>query len=146
MACPFFLPTEEFTEWAWHARPRLPLGDAWKGECTAPGHDKQAPTPQMLKEWCNFGYAGKCPWIPAKRHADKISFSIARDKEDIILIYYVFEVDHTPGEHGTLQYDNQQHRWLKGHNDARVQKQAECYLASYLKRKEVPVRVGHPSS
>lgn len=144
MACPFFLPTEEFTEWSWHARPRLPLGDAWKGLCTA--HNNEPPTPEMLKTWCNFGYAKACPWLPARRHADKVSFSIARDKEDIILIYYVMEVDHTPGEHGTLQYDAQQERWLKTHPDARVQRQAECYLASYRKRKETPVRPGHPSS
>lgn len=146
MACPFFLPTEELTAWAWHARPRLPLGDPWKGLCTAAGHDREMPSEQALKEWCNFGYAKKCPWLPAKRHADKISFSIARDKEEIILIYYVFEVDHTPGEHGTLQYDNQHGRWLKTHSDARLQKQAECYLASYLQRKQTPVRPGHPSS
>lgn len=144
MACPFFLPTEEFTEWSWHARPRLPLGDAWKGKCTA--HHNDAPTPEMLKNWCNFGYAKACPWLPARRQADKVSFSIARDKEDIVLIYYVLEVDHTPGEHGTLQYDAQQKRWLKTHANECVQRQAECYLSSYEKRKETPVRPGHPSS
>ena len=144
MACPFFLPTEEFTAWAWHARPRLPLGDAWKGRCTA--HNNDEPSPEQLKEFCNFGYAKRCPWLPAKRHADKVAFSIARDKEDIVLIYYVLEVDHTPGEHGTLQYDAKQARWLKTHDDARVQRQAECYVASYLKRRETPVRPGHPSS
>ena len=146
MSCPFFMPTEEFTEWGWHARPRLPLGDPWKGTCTAPGHDGERPSEQQIKDLCSFGYAKKCPWLPQQRHADKIAFSIARDKEDIILIYYVLEVDHTPGEHGTLQFDNQQNRWLKSHSDARVQKQAECYLKSYLARKETPVRPGSPSS
>ena len=146
MACPFFLPTEPYTEWGWHARPRLPLGDGWKGVCTAAGHEQAVPTPDQLKQWCNFGYAGKCPWLPARRHADKVSFSIARDKEGIVLIYYVLEVDHTPGEHGTLQYDDQQSRWLKRHDDTRIQKQAECYLDSYLQRKQTPVRPGNPSS
>jgi len=146
MACPFFLPTEEFTEWAWHARPRLPLGDAWKGFCTAPGHQGETPTPEKLKQWCNFGYAKKCPWLPAEREADKNSFSIARDRDGMLLIYYVREVDHTPGEHGTLQYDLEQGQWVKTHPDAVLQKQAECYLASYQKRKETPVRPNHPSS
>jgi hypothetical protein len=146
MACPYFLPTEEFTAWSWHARPRLPLGDAWKGVCTAPGHDGEAPPDAAIKEWCSFGYAKHCPWLPAKRSADKISFSIARDKDDGILIYYVLEIDHTPGEHGTLLYDQQLQRWVKGHADPRLQKQAECYLDSYLHRKEKPVRPGHPSS
>ncbi|TAN23881.1 MAG: hypothetical protein EPN33_03435 [Acidobacteria bacterium] len=146
MACPFFMPTEEFSDWPWHARPRLPLGEPWRGLCTAPGHDGETPTDEMLKEFCNFGYARHCPWLPEKRHADKVAFSIARDKEDIILIYYVLEVDHTPGEHGTVQYDNQQKRWLKTNPDPRVQKQAECYLSSYLQRKEVPVRANHPST
>lgn len=140
------MPTEEFTEWKWHARPRLPLGDPWKGTCTAPGHDGERPSDQQIKELCSFGYAKKCPWLPRERHADKVSFSIARDKEGIILIYYVLEVDHTPGEHGTLQFDSQENRWLKSHTDARVQKQVECYLKSYLERKETPVRPGSPSS
>ena len=124
----------------------MPLGNAWKGECTAPGHEGQRPSDQALKEWCNFGYAKSCPWLPAKRSADKISFSIARDKEDIVLIYYVCEVDHTPGEHGTLMYDIKESRWLKEHADPRIQAQAACYIKSYLSRKETPVRPGHPSS
>ncbi|HVB39506.1 MAG TPA: hypothetical protein VNE83_01300, partial [Terriglobales bacterium] len=99
-----------------------------------------------LKQWCNFGYAKKCPWLPAEREADKNSFSIARDRDGMLLIYYVREVDHTPGEHGTLQYDLEQGQWVKTHPDAVLQKQAECYLASYQKRKETPVRPNHPSS
>lgn len=146
MACPFFLPTEVFSEWSWHARPRLPLGDAWKGQCTAPAAHGAPPSTEALKQWCNFGYAKNCPWLPVQRHADKIAFSIARDRDDMILVYYVLEFDHTPGEHGTLQYDAAQARWLKGHSDPRLQKQAECYLDSYLQRKLTPVRPGHPSS
>ena len=146
MSCPFFLPTEEFKEWAWHARPRLPLGDPWRGTCTAPGHDGQAPADEQLKHGCNLGYAKQCPWLPPKRSADKVAFSLARDKDEGILIYYVLEIDHTPGEHGTLLYDARTQGWIKPHPDARIQRQAECYLDSYLKRKETPVRAGHPSS
>lgn len=146
MSCPYFMPTEEFREWAWHARPRLPLGEPWRGECTAPGHEGERPSDDEIKQFCSFGYALRCPRLPAQRHADKIAFSLARDKEGIVLLYFVQEIDHTPGEHGTLQYDSQQGRWLKPHQDARVQRQAECYLASYLRRKEEPVRPGHPSS
>lgn len=146
MSCPFFYPTEEFTDWSWHSRPRLPLGEPWRGECMAPGHEGERPSDEEIKNWCSFGYAKNCPRLPARRNADKVAFSLARDKEDIILIYYVLEVNHMPGEHGALHYDAAQSRWLKPHADRCVQRQAECYLQSYLRRKEVPVRPGHPSS
>lgn len=146
MSCPYFFPTTEFTDWSWHNRPRLPLGEPWRGECTAPGHEGERPSDEDIKTLCSFGYAKNCSRLPARRAADKVAFSLARDKEGIILIYYVLEVDHMPGEHGALHYDAAQDRWLKPHADRCVQRQAECYLQSYLRRKEVPVRPGHPSS
>ena len=49
MSCPFFMPTDEFKEWAWHARPRLPLGEPWRGYCTAPGHERERPSDDEIK-------------------------------------------------------------------------------------------------
>jgi hypothetical protein len=47
----------------------------------------------------------------------------------------VCERNHWPAEHGNLEFDLAQGVWLRGHEDARVQKMAECFLESYLKKK-----------
>jgi hypothetical protein len=38
-------------------------------------------------------------------------------------------------EHGDLEFDLAQAVWLRRHDDARIQKMAECFLESYLKKK-----------
>lgn len=144
MACPFFMPTEKFD--VWPNRPRLPLGDGWKGYCTAPGNEGARPADQELKEFCNFGYAKYCPRLPQKRLWDAVRFSVSRERDGKIVIYYVCEVDHRPGEHGALEYDAMAGKWSTPHRDERVQKMAHCYLESYLERKVKPVHPGKPSS
>ncbi len=144
MACPFFMPTEKLERWS--SRPRLPLGDGWRGCCTAPGSEGAEPSEQELREFCNFGYAKRCRRLPQKRAADAVRFSVTRDAEGKVVIYFVCEVDHRPGEHGALEFDAGTNTCTTPHRDARVQKMAECYLESYLERKARPVHPGRPSS
>ncbi len=145
MACPFFMPTEKYAE-VWPRRPRLPLGDGWAGHCTAPCHEGALPKDHELKEFCNLGYAKYCPRLPAKRLWDAVRFSLSGEGENKVVIYFVCEVDHRPGEHGALEFDMASHSWTVPHRDARVQKMAECYLEAYLVRKQAPVHPGRPSS
>jgi hypothetical protein len=51
-------------------------------------------------------------------------------------VRYVCERQHRPVEHGRLEFDVIESRWPQPHSDARVQKMAECFLASYLNRKK----------
>jgi hypothetical protein len=48
------------------------------------------------------------------------------------------EAAHLPLDHGTLTYDLNAARWVSQHRDQRIQKMAECYLESYLQRKNPP--------
>ena len=146
MACPFFMPTAKFEDGAWRHRPRLPLGDGWRGHCTAPGHEGVHPSDEELKEFCNLGYARGCQRLPQRRHADAVRFSPGRDAEGKVQLFYVCEVDHGPGEHGTLEYDSVLGRWNSAHPDTRIQKMADCYLDAYLLRKQKPVGPGRPST
>ncbi len=133
MACPYFQPTQRCATPLWPHPPRLPLGDAWTGRCTAPGHEGAHPTDAELKDGCNLGYA-RCPRLPRQRSCDAVRFILVRDRDRKLAIQYVCEIAHAPGPHGMLEFDTGLGRWTVSHPDPRLQKLAECYLDSYLRR------------
>ncbi len=135
MACPYFIPTEKFAEAAWPHRTRLPLGDGWRGLCTASGHEQVIPSDHELRQFCNLGYAAQCQRLPAQRRFDAVRFSVARDRDQRIHLYYVLEAAHRPGAHGLLEYDAAVGRWAVTHPDPRIQAMAACYLDSYFERR-----------
>ena len=53
----------------------------------------------------------------------------------VLRLRYVCEKNHLPVEHGDLEFDLSRSAWLRAHDDSRVQKMAECFLDSYLKKK-----------
>ncbi|HKN34971.1 MAG TPA: hypothetical protein VJX16_17145 [Terriglobales bacterium] len=135
MACPFFMPTHKYEDGTWLHPFRLPLGGGWKGYCTAPGREGEVPSPEQLHHACNLGYARSCERHPAQYFWDSIRFAVKRESDQRILLCYVCERDHRPGEDGVLEYDASSGRWTVSHRDFRIQKMAECYLESYLLRK-----------
>ena len=99
MACPFFKPARRLDAGGWDPPPRLPLGDAWAGECTA-GCGEQ-PVESTQREVCNCGYArgrragglamrgggGACGRAgSAAAHRVRSSFAIRRTATSEILI------------------------------------------------------------
>jgi hypothetical protein len=145
MACPFFMPTSQLEDSGWLHPSRLPLGGGWLGHCSAPGHEGAEPTNQELRELCNLGYAAGCPRLPEERAYDAVRFSIAHDRGAQLLFCFVCESRHRPASHGMLEYDLSLGRWISSHNDARIQKMAECYLQSYLPRRIQPAAAGSTS-
>ena len=142
MACPFFMPVEKLKSGSWLHANRLPLGCGWSGRCTAPGHEDAVPTPEELHEYCNLGYAEGCGRLPRERVWDSIRFgarTVLSDSKKLngehIQIKYVCERDHRPVEHGVLTFDAVVARWVPRHGDERVQRMAECFLASYVERR-----------
>lgn len=97
MACPLFKPERRLDAGGWNPAPRLPLGDAWAGECTA-GCAEQ-PGESTQREVCNCGYArGRCEHFPAGVEADAVRFSIGPGER----LIYIFEKDHAPLEYGEI--------------------------------------------
>ena len=77
--------------------PRLPLGDAWAGECTAGG--AWEPAEAVQRETCNCGYArGRCAHFPEDAAADAVRFSMGSEGR----LIYILEKDHAPLEHGEV--------------------------------------------
>ena len=148
MACPYFMPVTKIENGNWPHPARLPLGCGWTGHCTAPGHEQQTPSQDILEACCNLGYASSCGWAPRQRQWDAIRFAVSapsggRDhakvataaQARVLRLNYVCERDNRPVDHGELAYDLSQSAWLNIHVDARMQKMAECFLESYLKKR-----------
>jgi hypothetical protein len=147
MACPYFMPVTKIENGNWPHPARLPLGLGWSGHCTAPGHEGQTPAQAVLETFCNLGYASGCSWSPPERMWDAVRFAVsapqgrseARDAAAVparnLLLRYVCERDHRPVEYGDLEFDSSRAIWLRRHEDARIQKMAECFLESYRKKR-----------
>jgi hypothetical protein len=142
MACPFFMPTTKCDDGSWIHPARLPLGNGWHGQCSAPGHEGSEPTPDQLREFCNLGYASRCPRLPKQRTADAVRLAVTHDQGTRLTVCFVYESAHRPAGHGTLEYDRAGARWLCPHPDPRIQKMADCCLQSYLLRRIQPAAAG----
>ena len=140
MACPYFMPTERLENGSWPHPARLPLGCGWSGHCTAPGHEGELPAQDILEAFCNLGYASGCLWTPLERAWDAVRFSVAapaggeKRSTRVLRLVYVCERGHLPVESGELQFDLQSATWRVQHEDSRLQKMAECFAESYLRK------------
>jgi hypothetical protein len=144
------MPVTRLENGSWPHPARLPLGSGWSGHCTAPGHEGEVPPQHILEAFCNLGYASGCSWSPLMCAWDAVRFAVSaprdpaarRDPREatavparVLLLHYVCERNHRPVEHGDLEFDLSRAAWLVRHDDARVQKMAECFLESYLIKK-----------
>src|SRR5215468_10620880 len=134
MACPFFVPTERADDLAFPHPARLPMGTAWRGTCSAPGHEREVLGHQELQV-CNLGYAKSCSRLPEKRTCDAVRFGVVKESAINILVQVVFEARHRPAGLDSLEYDLTSNTWNRSHIDARVQEQAQCFLQAYLERR-----------
>jgi len=135
MACPYFYPVARFESSSWLVSPRLPLGDAYAGECRA-GASAFQPDETRLRETCNLGYGRSvCDCFPQDATADAVRFHVAKDSGGLIHIRYVFEKDCWPLQHGDLAWAETS-RQLSGSENAVLKSQAAAFLESYLKRRE----------
>jgi hypothetical protein len=97
MACPCFKPLRRLDAGGWNPPPRLPLGSAWGGLCTA--GDAWEPPDLTQRDVCNYGYArGRCDRFPETGAADAVRFSMSASER----LIYIFEKDHRPIEHGEI--------------------------------------------
>lgn len=134
MACPFFVPSERRDDLLWPFPARLPLGAGFGGVCAAPGHEGVTPSDEELKSACNLGYA-RCERLPEKRESDCVRYVVSLDSRERIVVTWASERGHAPGQHGHAEYDCAARKFTQPCPDLRIQKQVECYLDSYLRRR-----------
>lgn len=134
MACPFFMPEQRFYG-DWPFPQRLSLGAGWSGQCTAPGHDGAHPSDEELKSGCNLGYAKSCSRLPQERPADAVRFALGEERDGVLRVLFITERAYLPASHGGLLYEKRSATWLRKHEDACVQRMAECYVQAQLERR-----------
>jgi hypothetical protein len=118
----------------WPFRRRLPLGDGFLGQCTAPGHVGVEPEEAALRDCCNLGYA-KCPRLPQERQADAVHFSVAADREGVVSLHWVLVKNHAVVTFGQVHFERESNRWRNEHSNPNVQRMAQCYLESYFSKR-----------
>ena len=101
MACPFFYPVARFADPAFVIPPRLPLGDAYLGEC-------RAQTPALLlaaedlHRACNAGYGrGACSRFPSAAEDDAVRFQVGEWRDTTVAVQYIVERQCWPVRHGS---------------------------------------------
>ncbi|HZP16346.1 MAG TPA: hypothetical protein VFB00_00175 [Terriglobales bacterium] len=62
-------------------------------------------------------------------------FAISGQSENRVSLQFVLEARHLPAAHGVLEYDYRAGDWSLSHPEERIQKMAECFLQSYLDRR-----------
>src|SRR6266498_2524193 len=131
------MPVARLENGNWPHPARLPLGCGWSGYCSAPSHEGEVPAQAVLETFCNLGYASSCSWSPVQRTWDAVRFAVSapeassRDKGTVpplLRLNYVCERENRPADHGELEFDPSQGTWQRQHEDARIQKMAECFL------------------
>jgi hypothetical protein len=133
MPCPYFYPVERLDEALWAVPPRLPLLDAYRGECRAAAAP-QRPADDIMRGVCNSGYGrGKCPNFPPEARADAVRFHVAEDGETVRL-QYLLEKECRPVDHGELQYSVMEQCFASAAVDGIVARQAAVFVDSYLRR------------
>jgi hypothetical protein len=133
MACPYFYPVARFETSSWTVPPRLPLGDAYAGECRA-ASDAFQPDETRVRGTCNVGYGRACcDRFPAGANNDAVRFSMAEDAGELIRIQYIFEKDCWPREHGVLECSAG--KVLNAGANEILSSQASAFVASYLRRR-----------
>jgi hypothetical protein len=134
MACPYFYPTARLETGAWAVPPRLPLGDAYSGECRAEQTGVQPDEATLLK-FCNVGYGrGCCERFPNDATADAIRFHVANETGELIRIQYIYEKDCWPQDHGSLEYGVTSPEPRGGPGDEVLRRQADAFVESFRRR------------
>jgi hypothetical protein len=133
LACPYFVPLEIVNDGSWPHPARLPLGAGWNGNCSASGRETKA-SDVHAREFCNLGYATRCPHLPAATDWDAIRFSVARVSREQVTISFACELRHAPIDHGKLVFDFVNEAWIDSAADPRVLTLANRYVQAYRAR------------
>ena len=134
MACPYFYPVARLETNYWAVPPRLPLGDAYSGECRAQESSFQ-PDENTARQFCNLGYGrGACERFPDNAEADAVRFHIASEAAAFIRIQYVVEKDCWPRDHGTVECSLPSQTFPGGLADEILGRQLGAFVESYRRR------------
>lgn len=82
-----------------------------------------------------MGYAKSCHRLPADRSADAVRFALGEERDGVLHVLFACEREFLPAGHGELLYDKTNKTWLQRHDNACVQRLAECYVETQMERR-----------
>jgi hypothetical protein len=133
VACPFFYPTTRAEAGSWVIAPRLPLADAYLGECRARSV-AFVPDAGRVEQTCNAGYARSCcDRFPGDAPADAVRFHVIAEDAERIQVQFTFERGCWPAGHGVLEYSISRAA-MEGEGTEILKAQAAGFVAGYLRR------------
>jgi hypothetical protein len=101
----------------------------------APGCNGPQPDDTELQRFCNLGYSDGCSRLPHERDADANRFFVSQKGEELTVVF-CSERQHLPVEHAVLTFNRSTRTWTSGHANVCVQRQAECAVESFIRRRE----------
>ena len=116
MACPFFLP----------ASPTAGFSDSYNGECAR--HNSSPIPADLLRPYCNNGYARKVCEHAATSDSDAFRFFIKSHRDSVVDVAWSSERDHHPVAVGNLSIES---RTVPG---TPLETQAHTFAAAYLRQ------------
>jgi hypothetical protein len=134
MACPYFYPEALLQMDYWAVPPRLPLGDAYSGECRAQDAGFR-PDEKTARHVCNLGYGrGSCGRLPADASGDAVRFHVAAETPQMLRIQYVLEKDCWPQEHRIFEWSKLSQEISGELPDEILRRQLGAFVESYRRR------------
>ncbi len=144
MACPYFEPREPLDPKTWTKPPRVPLGDPHDGVCRAIPETEWRPDGATVRDCCNLGYArNRCPRFPGGAGSDAFRFAVTADTNGVLTIFFVSERDHRTLEHGSMLFSTAAGGFLDEPPSPILARQAEAYVANYLRRRDAKPQTPH---
>jgi hypothetical protein len=98
MACPQFIPSLPLGEIVSGAPP---LGELYRGNCAL--DPEAAIPPEIIRRYCNFGYAKGCCERAAHLDADAARFLVKREYSGVVEVAWSLERNHHPVAVGVIE-------------------------------------------
>ncbi len=89
----------------------------------------------MLIKACNLGHGRHyCGRFPQTAQADAVRFHVSESTKSLIQLQCILENECRPAGHCAIEYSKRDGAFLRKHQNAVIQRQAEAFLESYLDR------------
>jgi len=136
MACPLFIPSAPIGDLIAIAPP---LGDLFDGQCAA---DPSASIEgEVLRRYCNFGYARGCCERAAGSEADAVRLMVRGQHGSVVEIAWSIERNHHPVAVGRIDVETTVETASEPSGEVLAQQAHACAMAFLRKTQGVPVSV-----
>ncbi len=115
--------------------PAAAFGRGMGGNVYGSGTRRRAARRRRVEIGLQPGLCEDLQRLPAERQADAVRFCLGEEQDGVLHVLFVCERAYLPAGHGELLYEKGSGAWLLKHEDACVQRMAECYVQAQMARR-----------